>query len=97
MVETKPKPSAKSTDEIIITVTKKKAKSFTTDIKGLDKFEINEKNFAKTLGKKFSTGASHSKGEGIIMQGDWADEMTELIIESFPDQVKLDDIKIVKK
>lgn len=80
---------------VTITVTKKKAKAFITEIIGLDKFgrppsnllDINEKNFCKPLGKKFATGASYQKGEGIIMQGDLGDKMLEFIIESFPDQV----------
>jgi translation initiation factor 1 (eIF-1/SUI1) len=49
--------------------------------------EIDEKKFCKPLGKKFATGASFTKGEGIIMQGDLADKMTEFMLESFPGQV----------
>lgn len=45
---------------------------------------MNEKVFCKTLGKKFSTGASYTKGEGIIMQGDFEVPMRDLILESFP-------------
>lgn len=72
----------------------KKSKKFTTEIVGLDKFgrpfsdqDINEKNFCKSLGKKFATGASYSKETGIIMQGDLANEMIDFICESFPDNV----------
>ena len=76
-------------------MTKKKAKAFITEITGLDKFgswssnfkEVNEKNFCKSLGKKFATGASYQKGIGIIMQGDLGEKMSEFILESFPESV----------
>ena len=80
--------------EVVITVEKKGSKSH-TKIVGLDLFDVNEKNFAKTLGKKFSTSASYNKGEGIVMNGGWSDQMKELILESFPEQVVEANIKTV--
>lgn len=74
-----------------------------TAIQGLEAFSIDLKKAAKQLASKFATGASVTKtttgGEEIVVQGDVAEEVRELIEEGVGvlKGVPADNIEIVEE
>merc|ERR1712227_761010 len=62
-------------------------RKFTTVVTGLEHFGLDLKSSAKIFGKKFSCGAAPVKGEAgkpdaIVIQGDFLDEVLDVIAES---------------
>mmetsp|Transcript_2627 Transcript_2627/g.2930 ORF Transcript_2627/g.2930 Transcript_2627/m.2930 type:complete len:193 (+) Transcript_2627:183-761(+) len=70
-----------------------------TTVKGLETFGIKLNDAAKKFGKKFACGSSVVKGptekEQIDIQGDFQDEMAQLILDTWKD-IKAEDIYYVE-
>jgi density-regulated protein DRP1 len=75
----------KLASQIIIRRIERTKRKHVTAIQGLEAFNIDLKKAAKQLASKFATGASVTKtptgGEEIVVQGDVAHEVMELIEE----------------
>ncbi|KAL0488083.1 translation machinery-associated protein [Acrasis kona] len=79
------KPKKKVEAELVITITKRTKHKAITTITGMDHFGVDASALAKTLKKKFSSGASLvSKPEpGIEIQGTFATETFEILQKDF--------------
>ncbi|KAH7097253.1 hypothetical protein BKA62DRAFT_675241 [Auriculariales sp. MPI-PUGE-AT-0066] len=71
---------------VIIKRIERQKRKYVTSITGLEAFGVDLKKAAKALAQRFATGASVSKlpagGEEIVVQGDVADDVLELIEEA---------------
>jgi density-regulated protein DRP1 len=71
--------------QVLIKRIERTKRKHVTAIQGLEAFNIDLKKAAKQLASKFATGASVTKtptgGEEIVVQGDVADEVREIIEE----------------
>ncbi|KAK4049426.1 Translation machinery-associated protein 22 [Microbotryomycetes sp. JL201] len=72
--------------KVIIKRSERNKRKFVTSVYGLDKFGIDMKKAAKLFANKFATGASVNKNpqgeEEIVIQGDVADEVEEMILDA---------------
>jgi density-regulated protein DRP1 len=85
---------------VIVTLTSRSKKKFVTSVVGLDGFNVDLKEAAKVFGKRFACGASVVRTapgmpDSIDIQGDFADDVSELIEERF--EVPEDCISFVDK
>lgn len=93
----------KLASQVIIRRIERTKRKHVTAIQGLEAFDIDLKKAAKQLASKFATGASVTKtptgGEEIIVQGDVADEVMELLEEGVGvlKGVPADNIEIVQE
>ncbi|KXN89559.1 Translation machinery-associated protein 22 [Leucoagaricus sp. SymC.cos] len=75
----------KLASQVIIRRIERTKRKHVTSIQGLEAFNIDLKKAAKQLASKFATGASVTKtptgGEEIVVQGDVAEEVRELLEE----------------
>ncbi|KAI9188711.1 Translation machinery-associated protein 22 [Blastocladiella emersonii ATCC 22665] len=74
--------------QVLIKTEKRKGKKMVTVIVGLDVFGVDLKAASKLFSQKFATGSSAGRSaEGlgeIVIQGEVADEVMDLIVEKFP-------------
>ena len=62
-------------------------KKYITTVRGLDLFGVKLKKASKLFGRKFAGGSSVVRGE-IRVQGDHTFDMSNYILEAFPDEVR---------
>lgn len=98
--EKKPKKqNKKNIKKVIIEQSKRKGKKFNTFISYLDLFNLNMKDVAKLLSKKFACSANVTKEddntECITMTGEFKFECKDFLLEKFPDILKPEDIQIL--
>ncbi|XP_043924845.1 density-regulated protein [Protopterus annectens] len=74
-------------------------KKYVTRVCGLATFEIDLKEAQRFFAQKFSCGASVTAEDEIIIQGDFTDDITEVIQEKWPevDDDSIEDLGEVKK
>ncbi|XP_030624514.1 density-regulated protein [Chanos chanos] len=74
-------------------------KKFVTRVCGLATFDIDLKEAQRFFAQKFSCGASVTAEDEIIIQGDFTDEIIDVIQEKWPevDDDSIDDLGEVKK
>ncbi|KAI8080813.1 translation initiation factor SUI1 [Gilbertella persicaria] len=85
---------------IIKRIERTKRKSVTT-IYGLDVFGVDIKKAAKMFANRFACGSSVAKNnqgqDEIVVQGDFSDDIHELILTNWPDLVPKDNIDRVEE
>ncbi|KAI8378622.1 translation initiation factor SUI1 [Blakeslea trispora] len=85
---------------IIKRIERTKRKSVTT-IFGLDVFGVDMKKAAKMFANRFACGSSVAKNnqgqDEIVVQGDFSDDIHELILTNWPDLVPKDNIDRVEE
>jgi density-regulated protein DRP1 len=73
----------KKVTPVVISKRDRGKEKYVTVIKGIEGFDIKPKEVASTIGKKFGTGASATKGPGgepeIVVQGDLVYEVAEAL------------------
>ncbi len=93
------KQSKKNIKKVVIEQSKRKGKKFNTYISYLDVFNLNLKDVAKLLSKKFACSANVTKEddntECITMTGEFKFECKDYLLEKFPDVLKPEDIHII--
>lgn len=74
-------------------------KKFVTRVCGLGTFDIDLKEAQRFFAQKFSCGASVTAEDEIIIQGDFTDDIIDVIQEKWPevDDDSIDDLGEVKK
>lgn len=74
-------------------------KKYVTRVCGLATFDIDLKDAQRFFAQKFSCGASVTAEDEIIIQGDFTDDIMEVIQEKWPevDDDSIDDLGEVKK
>ncbi|XP_062814878.1 density-regulated protein-like [Anolis carolinensis] len=74
-------------------------KKYVTRVCGLATFEIDLKEAQRFFAQKFSCGASVTGEDEIIIQGDFTDDIIDVILEKWPevDDENIDDLGEVKK
>uniref|UniRef100_A0A3Q2XF16 Density-regulated protein n=1 Tax=Hippocampus comes TaxID=109280 RepID=A0A3Q2XF16_HIPCM len=74
-------------------------KKYVTRVCGLATFDIELKEAQRFFAQKFSCGASVTAEDEIIIQGDFTDDITDVIQEKWPevDDDSIDDLGEVKK
>eukprot|EP01132_Coremiostelium_polycephalum_P009178 gene9178-11251_t len=87
--------------EVIIETTKRNKKKHVTTISGLENYGVKLSDASKHMAKKFSCGCSVVKtatgGEEIDIQGDFQDELIEMILEKWTTVPESDIYLIVEK
>ncbi|XP_012672444.1 density-regulated protein [Clupea harengus] len=74
-------------------------KKYVTRVCGLNTFDIDLKEAQRFFAQKFSCGASVTADDEIIIQGDFTDDIIDVIQEKWPevDDESIDDLGEVKK
>ncbi|KPP60440.1 density-regulated protein-like, partial [Scleropages formosus] len=74
-------------------------KKYVTRVCGLNTFDIDLKEAQRFFAQKFSCGASVTGEDEIIIQGDFTDDITDVIQEKWPevDDDSIEDLGEVKK
>eukprot|EP00842_Homolaphlyctis_polyrhiza_P004515 jgi/Hompol1/5064/HPOL_001002-RA len=74
--------------KVILTTIERTKRKRVTIIVGLEKFDVDLKKAAKMFATKFACGASVTKNasgqDEIVVQGEFADDIFELITETWP-------------
>mmetsp|Transcript_39481 Transcript_39481/g.54827 ORF Transcript_39481/g.54827 Transcript_39481/m.54827 type:complete len:126 (+) Transcript_39481:142-519(+) len=81
------KVKKKDKQEVLIERSVRNKKKCITTVKGLETFSIKLADASKIFGKKFACGSSVVKGpsekDQIDIQGDFQDELADLILEKY--------------
>ncbi|EGG24485.1 density-regulated protein [Cavenderia fasciculata] len=84
-----PKKKKEKLPNITIEVNNRNKRKYVTTVSGLEAFGIKLADAKKLMAKKFSCGCSVVKnasgGEEIDIQGDFADDLVDLILDNWPE------------
>lgn len=88
MVKAKKKAAAdasKAEKAVLLSIAPRGKKKSVTVVQGLASFGIDLKTASKFFGQKFACGASITADDEIVIQGDFKDELFDMIPEKWPE------------